>query len=177
VLYLKGEKQAFAELEHRYHDWLLNYFRKHNVKDEDDRNDLLQQTFYVTMQIMLHGRYDFSRVFAAFIFRIAQLVVKKHFDTRNPRRLLKHGWDENTDTQSCEQPATKEKRKWLDAALRVLSPHEREVFLMHFADGMSEEKIAERFHCSASTIRNTILHARKKMIKFLAKRGIGKGDI
>jgi len=180
VLYLKGEQKAFKELEERFHKRLLNYFRRHNVNDEDDRNDLLQETWAVAVKKINNGLYDFSKVFTAWIFRIAQNMVKRHFDKANPRTRTLHGLVEEFIEEQSEQHYkmdTQWQHALLQEAMQCLTPHEREVFEMHNVEGLSFEQIGEKLHCSSSTARNVNHHAREKMMHHLAGKGIHKGDI
>jgi RNA polymerase sigma-70 factor (ECF subfamily) len=68
-------------------------------------------------------------------------------------------------------------RDLVAAGIQTLPDAQREVLLLREVDGMSYEEIAETMQISKGTVMSRLHYARKKMIVFLAQRGVDPEDV
>jgi RNA polymerase sigma-70 factor, ECF subfamily len=68
-------------------------------------------------------------------------------------------------------------RDLVSAGIQTLPDAQREVLLLREVDGLSYEEIAETMQISKGTVMSRLHYARKKMIVFLAQRGVDPEDV
>jgi RNA polymerase sigma-70 factor (ECF subfamily) len=68
-------------------------------------------------------------------------------------------------------------RDLVAAGIQTLPDGQREVLLLREVDGLSYEEIAETMQISKGTVMSRLHYARKKMIVFLAQRGVDPEDV
>jgi len=68
-------------------------------------------------------------------------------------------------------------RDLVSAGIQTLPDGQREVLLLREVDGLSYEEIAESMQISKGTVMSRLHYARKKMIVFLAQRGVDPEDV
>ncbi|MEX2208544.1 MAG: sigma-70 family RNA polymerase sigma factor [Myxococcota bacterium] len=70
-----------------------------------------------------------------------------------------------------------EVRDLVASGIQTLPDGQREVLLLREVDGLSYEEIAETMQISKGTVMSRLHYARKKMIVFLAQRGVDPEDV
>jgi RNA polymerase sigma-70 factor (ECF subfamily) len=89
----------------------------------------------------------------------------------DPRALVSASNDPEVETRRHEV------RELVSAGIQILPDAQREVLLLREVDGLSYEEIAESMGISKGTVMSRLHYARKKMIAFLAERGVDPEDV
>ena len=89
----------------------------------------------------------------------------------DPRALVSASNDPETETRRHEV------RVLVSEGIQILPDAQREVLLLREVDGLSYEEIAESMGISKGTVMSRLHYARKKMIAFLAERGVDPEDV
>jgi RNA polymerase sigma-70 factor, ECF subfamily len=138
------------------------------VRNVADAQDLTQDTFIKALRyrdqlkdeqkaanwlsrIATNTAIDFIRRKQSACFVEINDELRRHDD--NPERIMKR-----TETSAR-----------LDAALRRLTPREREALLLRDVEGLPAEQVAVLLDCSKATVRSHIAHARIKLRQYLLR--------
>ncbi len=82
--------------------------------------------------------------------------------------------------QPSQSASSSELKDWLDRSLALLSPREREAFVLIDLEGFTSVQVAKQVDLSPSTVRASLAMARGKLRKFLApyepNLGSGTGE-
>ncbi len=168
--YLGGASRAFDLLVERYQTRLLNFVYR-TVGDRERAEDLVQEAF---VRVHRHlGRFDRSKKFSTWIYTIASNLAKNELRNRarNPLvyfQTMTSGWEdedrplefEDTNARPDDAFDRKHLRELVDAAVRRLPAHHRQVFVLRELDGRSYEEIAEITHCNLGTVKSRLNRAR-----------------
>jgi len=152
----RGDDGAFAELFRRYAGRLFGYLY-HMSGDRELAKDLVQETFLRAHRA--RSRFDPSRVFRPWIFRIASRVHTDHtrswFGSLSRRSVSLFGGDEGTGPgwgdrlagSPAREPARAAEGRDLAARVRAevgrLPLPYREALLLHDLEGMTCREVAE----------------------------------
>lgn len=96
----------------------------------------------------------------AYIYKMPTQDMAKYFRSKE----TEYSWDTKEQRESILSDTEKYA---IDTALNVLSPREKEVFLMKFGACMSCERIAEILAIKQSTVREYVMLARRKIEKVI----------
>jgi len=168
--YLGGTSRAFDLLVERYQTRLLNFVYR-TVGDRERAEDLVQEVF---VRVFRHlARFDRSKKFSTWIYTIASNLAKNELRNRarNPLVLFQtmtSGWEDEERPLEFEDPDSRPDdafdrrhlRELVDAAVRRLPVHHREVFVLRELEGHSYEEIAEMTHCNLGTVKSRLNRAR-----------------
>ncbi len=168
--YLGGASRAFDLLVERYQTRLLNFVYR-TVGDRERAEDLVQEAF---VRVHRHlGRFDRSKKFSTWIYTIASNLAKNELRNRarNPLvyfQTMTSGWEdedrplefEDANARPDDAFDRKHLRELVDAAVRRLPAHHRQVFVLRELDGRSYEEIAEITHCNLGTVKSRLNRAR-----------------
>jgi len=156
---LGGDVQAYATLVTRYQRALYRHAVA-MVLDHDAASDMVQEAF-VRAYTSLRECRDRSR-FRAWLFQTLRHRCLDYL--KEPRRRhVALDAAENVCDQG-DGPATlaerQQTRQRIEDALAQLPPVQREVFVMHYVDGMPYDAIAELLDVSLSAVKMRALRAR-----------------
>ncbi len=146
----QGDPEAFAGL---YETYLSRVFRFVAARVEDDvaAEDLTARVFMKAWDHLPRYRPG-NAPFAAWLFRIARNAVIDHYRTRRPTTsfdALRAQPDPAPDLADHDPREAEQVR----AALRRLTPDQREVLTLRFFDGMSTEEIGRHLGRRPGAIR------------------------
>ena len=160
---LEGDKQQFEVLVRRYQQVLFRHALA-MVLDRDAAADMVQDAF-IRAYVNLRQCRDHAR-FRGWLFQTLRhrcLDYLKDADRRTVR--LEDAVEPLLD--EADGPgavATRnEARRRIRRALAALPPALREVFVMHYVDGMPYETIAELLDVSVSALKMRALRAREAL--------------
>lgn len=168
--YLDGASLAFDVLVDRYQTRLLNFVYR-TVGDRERAEDLVQEAF---VRVYRHlARFDRSKKFSTWIYTIASNLAKNELRNRarNPLVLFQtmtSGWEDEDRPLEFEDTAARPDdafdrrhlRELVDAAVRRLPAHHRQVFVLRELEGRSYEEIAEMTQCNLGTVKSRLNRAR-----------------
>ncbi|MHB8838642.1 MAG: sigma-70 family RNA polymerase sigma factor [Gemmatimonadaceae bacterium] len=170
TFYLDGVSLAFDLLVERYQTRLLNFVYR-TVGDRERAEDLVQEVF---IRVHRHlGRFDQSKKFSTWIYTIASNLAKNELRNRSRNPLvyfqtMTSGWEdedrplefEDTTARPDDAFERRHLRELVDAAVRRLPAHHRQVFVLRELDGRSYEEIAEMTNCNLGTVKSRLNRAR-----------------
>jgi RNA polymerase sigma-70 factor, ECF subfamily len=171
---LDGEKQQFEHLVRRYQHVLYRHAVA-MVLDHDVAADMVQDAF-VRAYVNLCQCRDRAR-FRSWLFQTLRnrcLDYLKDASRRNVRlddvaeRLL----DQRPDPDALAGHS--EVRTRISRAIAELPPALREVFVMHYVDGMAYDTIADLLEASVSAIKMRALRAREALSSALRDVNVTK---
>jgi len=175
--YLHGDADAFTVLYERYKRQVYSFLLKMLAEKNSAIDDLFQQVWIKTMK-NLHRYHDRER-FLAWLFSIARNTALDYF-RRQKRNYIFSELDRD-DTPEVENASQDEPWRDMDrtelleaveAALMLLSPEQREVFVMR-QDGLSFKEIAKIHDCSINTALARMQYAMKNLQKELTQWNSG----
>jgi RNA polymerase sigma-70 factor (ECF subfamily) len=130
------------------------------TRDAALADDLLQETFYRLLRA--RGTFESDAHRAHYLFRIAANLLA---DTRR-RRLPEHVPLTDGEGQAVTEAggaAAVERRTDLDRALATLSPRDRDMLWLAYADGASHEEIASYLGVQRRSIKTMLFRARQRL--------------
>lgn len=163
---LAGDRDAYRLLVRRYADALHGH-ALHMVGSQDDATDLVQQTFVQGYRKLDRCR-DPERV-GAWLFRILANKCRDHL--RSPRRRdiplqalpeLPGGRGDPSDAA-----ARAEIRHRLRQALDLLTPEQREAFVMRFLTGLSYAEMAATLNVPVAALKMRVHRAKEALQSLL----------
>ena len=168
--YLDDVSLAFDVLVERYQTRLLNFVYR-TVGDRERAEDLVQEVF---VRVHRHlARFDRSKKFSTWIYTIASNLAKNELRNRarNPLvyfQSMTSTWEDEDRPLEFEDTAARPDdaferrhlRELVDAAVRRLPVHHRQVFVLRELEGRSYEEIAEMTKCNLGTVKSRLNRAR-----------------
>lgn len=167
-----GDSHAFELLMRRYTPSLTRFLRRF-MRDSDDAEDVVQETFI--RAYMAINRFRSDSTFSTWIFRIGINAAKDGLALRQRQgpQLSSLGDEEDDSKTLMEARAdldtpesrmeTKEAMALLEAALATLPEEQRMSFELRELEGMTYEEIAWQMHCPVGTVRSRIHRARDSL--------------
>lgn len=155
------DKPAFLALFLEHYAALYGFVLRQGVKPED-ADDLVQDVATVLWEKF--ASFEPGSNFKAWAFSIARLEVLKRCDRR--RRETRTLRLEPAALEAIEQieegdDALSFERDRLRACLGRLSASMREIFDLHYSQGLAYEDIAQRLGMKPATLRTRVCRARK----------------
>lgn len=173
---LAGKKDDFVHLEKKYRS-LIKFLIRKMVKDEDDVDDLMQETF-IKAYNALPG-FQFEYTFSSWIYRIASntcidFMRKKRFVTVSLN--AKPGDEDDSELEIVDSEPTpdndminRERTKLLETVIENLPPNYRDVILLRHREEMDYQEIADKLGIPLGTVKAHLFRARKIMYDVLSK--------
>jgi RNA polymerase sigma-70 factor, ECF subfamily len=159
---LEGDKDSFRLLVRRYGDVLHGHALR-MTDNPDEAADLVQKALVQGFKKLRSCR-DTERV-GAWLFRIVANLCKDH--VRSPRRadlsldVLPDVLPGGPDPSSAAEGAEIRDRVW--GALDVLTPEQREAFVLKHVEGRSYEEIAAVMDLSVASLKMRVHRAREAL--------------
>ena len=167
----QGDNEAIADLYGLSKDAVYKSIRS-LVQDEDAALDVMQDTYVKAFKKLeqLHEPEKFIAWVKQIAINTARNYLKQRQDVPLSRFVNEDGDEiEFEDTNQSHLPEVSMDRKvtaeLVDKILGTLSDEQREVIVMHYYQGMSEQKIAQAQGCSVNTVKSRMLYAKKKIEK------------
>ena len=172
-LYKKGNEEALSSLFERHKSRIFTsvFFI---VKDKYIAEDILQEVFIKTINIIKENRYNEQGKFLPWILRVAHNMAIDNFrkEKRNPKITLADGSDifnclKFSESSEENEELSKGSKKYLKRMILKLPEKQREVLVMRLYMKMSFNDIAEETNVSINTalgrMRYALLALRKKI--------------
>ncbi len=167
---LAGRLEAFEPLVTPYRERLLALAYRLTWNWEDAR-EVAQEALLRAFKHL--GRYDTSRSFRNWLFQIAANAARDRARTKKRERDVIESAD--LDAVEMRSPeagcAAGEFRNAVMKCLAILSPREREVFIMRDLEDLDIKETARALGCSTISVRVNLSSARRKMREALGGSG------
>lgn len=147
------------------------------VGDEDDAKEITQQAFVRLWQSL--GSFRESARFDPWFFRIVVNLSVDHYRRARRGPDLVRGEAEGVPAAGAPGPMLPDQdaalhrsdiRRVFNEAARGLTPPQRAAFTLREIEGLSTEDVARTMGVRASTVRNHLLQARRRLQEFLRQR-------
>jgi RNA polymerase sigma-70 factor (ECF subfamily) len=175
----RGSEGAFRELVERFERPIYGLLLR-IVRRPDEAEDLAQETFVKAWKAL--GRFDASRKFSSWIFKIAHNSALDALRRRGEEPLSLDApvgdGDERPELpadSSAEDPlvrtTSRQAGRALELAMAGLRPRYREILLLRFSEGLSYEEIAEVTGAPLGTVKVHIFRARQELAQRMRAAG------
>jgi RNA polymerase sigma-70 factor (ECF subfamily) len=174
---IEGESGAYTFLQKKYKKIVLTLIRR-MIKDEDDVDDLVQETFIKAFSALSSFQYGYS--FSSWIYRIASnncidFLRKKRFTMVS----ISGQYDDSDEDHEMEirdnsyQPdislMNDEKKQLLLDAIEKLPENYREIIKMRHEEDMDYKEISDKLDLPLGTVKAHLFRARKILFEELKK--------
>jgi len=172
-LYSKDNEEAMSILVDRHKSRIFTTIYL-IVKDRYIAEDILQDVFIKTINIIKQKKYNEQGKFLPWILRIAHNQAIDHFrkEKRNPKITLADGSDifnclKFSEDFSESENLSKDSKKFLKKTIENLPEKQKQVLIMRHYMDMSFQEIAEATNVSINTalgrMRYALIALRKKI--------------
>ena len=172
-LYSKGNEEAMSILVDRHKSRIFTTIYL-IVKDRYIAEDILQDVFIKTINIIKQKKYNEQGKFLPWILRIAHNQAIDHFrkEKRNPKITLADGSDvfnclKFSEDFSESENLSKDSKRYLKKTIENLPEKQKQVLIMRHYMDMSFQEIAEATNVSINTalgrMRYALIALRKKI--------------
>ena len=172
-LYNKGNDEAMSVLIDRHKSRIFTTIYL-IVKDKYIAEDILQEVFIKTINVIKENRYNEQGKFLPWILRVAHNMAIDNFrkEKRNPKITLADGSDifnclKFSESSEDNEELSKDSKKYLKKMMLKLPDKQREVLVMRLYMKMSFQEIAKETNVSINTalgrMRYALLALRKKI--------------
>ena len=172
-LYTKGNEEAMSTLIDRHKSRIFTTIYL-IVKDKYIAEDILQDVFIKTINILKQKKYNEQGKFLPWILRIAHNQAIDHFrkEKRNPKITLADGSDifnclKFSEDHTTSENLSKHSKKYLKKIIEDLPDKQKQVLIMRHYMDMSFQEIAEATNVSINTalgrMRYALIALRKKI--------------
>jgi RNA polymerase sigma-70 factor (ECF subfamily) len=162
AMVLSGRTEAFEPLVTPYRQALLA-LAYGLTRDREDAKEIAQEAFLRAFKYL--GRYDTSRSFRNWLFKIAANAARDRARTkgREAAALAQAGRESPRSPDPESGRRAGEFRSDLDRCLSVLGPREREVFILRDIEELDIKETARALACSSISVRVNLSSARRKI--------------
>lgn len=176
---LEGNKEHFGILQKRYKRIISNLIKK-MIRDEDDIDDLIQDTFIKSYNALPSFQFTYS--FSSWIYRIASntcidFIRKKKF---NFVYIDEHTGDDDepvyeikdTSYQPDLEYHNKEKMEILKRAIDALPENYKAIIKLRHEDELEYQEISDKLKLPLGTVKVHLFRARKQLYDALKNQQI-----
>ncbi|QDW23361.1 RNA polymerase sigma factor [Pedobacter sp. KBS0701] len=171
----EGDKQAFAEIYHRY--WKLIYAHVYKMlRDEEDSKDVVQEVFgnlWIKAESIKHNTNISGLLYTSARNRVFDLIEKNKVRSDYIGEIASF----MSDPVNHQVDAIDEKRilEILEREIQKLPPKMREIFELSRKENLSHKEIASKLNISEQTVKKQVQNALKAIKPKLNDIGIGIG--
>jgi RNA polymerase sigma factor (sigma-70 family) len=162
-----GDGDAFSRLYDAYFDRIYRFFY-YRVDDEEMAGDLTSQVFIKAWENLDHYQPR-GHPFGAWLFQIARNLAIDHY--RTSLEMVSLDGDqidiEDPAIDVAKQEEDQSRAEWVRAALRQITPEQRQVLVMKFIEGMSTDEIAIMMGKRTGAIRALELRGLKLLSRIM----------
>ena len=162
AMILAGRSEAFEPLVTTYRQSLLALaFRL--TRNWEDAREVAQEALLRAFKHLRH--YDTSRSFRSWLFQIAANEARDRLRQRRKEAdLVRQAGRKQAPSDDPESDrSAREFRSDLEKCLVVLSPREREVFVLRDLEELDIKETARALRCSSVSVRVHLSSARRKI--------------
>lgn len=176
---LDGDTNAFGLLQKKYKSIIASLIRK-MIKDEDDVDDLVQETFIKSYKAI--DRYNPEFTFSAWIYRIASntcidFLRKKRFNIVSLDKPIGVGDEDDSLYIEIEDDSyqpdvefiNKERSMALQNAVDSLPPKYKLIIKMRHEEELDYNEISDKLDMPLGTVKAHLFRARKLLLEELRK--------
>lgn len=160
---IDGDKESFRHLVERYQNQAVAHATA-VLGNRQDALDAVQEAFIDAYQAI--DRFDFSRRFYPWFYVLLRNRCFKMLASRGRRDTVP--FIEAPEILAPNTESSIEESLSLEAALRNLSPEDRELITLKYLDGLSYQELAEFFQIPKGTVMSRLFNARKQLQAELA---------
>jgi len=174
-LLTEGDREAFAEIYHRY--WKLIYAHVYKMlRDEEDSKDIVQEVFgnlWIKTESIKHNTNIAGLLYTSARNRVFDLIEKNKVRSDYIGEIASF----MSDPVNHQVDAIDEKRilEILEREIQKLPPKMREIFELSRKDNLSHKEIASKLNISEQTVKKQVQNALKVIKPKLNDMGIGIG--
>jgi RNA polymerase sigma-70 factor (ECF subfamily) len=165
----QGHESAFRELYKANYEMIYRLAYKY-VRSQPDAEDILQDTFIKVFKAIHKFDFNISSNFSAWIYQICVRCSYDHHRKRKKRKSEQTSYLSEMYTEPEAQNSSPEKAaianqtmRQLKSAMQALSPKQRIIFDLRHLQHKALKEIAERLHCSPSTVKKHLERAVAKL--------------
>jgi|SRR5690606_5258474 len=167
-LLLVQPEKAIAAIYDRYGKRLRKYLFVFCQQDKDFIQTVISETLTILWdkkkEVALYDKPYFWMQRVAEIQALYLLRKEgKHNHVELEDKYLETAGDDHADRQF----RAKELEEMINEALDNLPPREREIFRASMLDELSNQEIMQKFNVAEQTVKNTIVRAKKKVMRML----------
>lgn len=156
-----GDRQAFGILVRRYQRRVFALGLRH-FREKADAEDLVQETFLRAWRAL--DRFDETRPFAPWLFRIARNWSLTQLETRKRRGDAELGDEIAWSGPSPDEDAERRRlRADVNRAVGELPEEQRVILHLRVAEGMSYREIADTLEVPIGTVMSRLARARETL--------------
>jgi len=155
------------------------------VRDQQAAEEVLQEALIKAYRAL--PRFEARSSFYTWLYRITvNLALDRRRRSKREQTVewddaIAHEVDPRALVAASNDPEVEtrrhEVRNLVSEGIQTLPDGQREVLLLREVEGLSYEEIAESMGISKGTVMSRLHYARKKMIVFLAERGVDPEDV
>ncbi len=164
---INGDQHSFGMLVKSYQERLLR-LAHYLLGGWDDAEDAVQETFIKAYKRL--DSYDTSRPFSSWIFRILVNTCKDKMKSAYWRKKTSLDVLYKTSSQECDTLQNLGDKNILISAFEELSSKRRQAIVLCDIEGYTTREAGQIMHCSESTVRVTLMHARRIIRKYYLEK-------
>jgi RNA polymerase sigma-70 factor (ECF subfamily) len=162
-----GDADAFVRLLNRHETPLLYYLRR-LVPNADDALDLHQEVWLDAFRGL--KSLQIPEAFRGWLYRIAH---------HKAARFVRNGIREERAVESLVEAHIESLESDADIALdadalhkalQVLSPHHREILVLHYLRDLTTQEVAAILDCPPGTVKSRLYHARLELRNVIERK-------
>lgn len=165
----EDSEQAFGRLYVRYHKPLLSFLQK-IVQSGHDAEDLAHEVFLRLWS--QRAGIDPERNVGSWIFVTARRVAVDRYRNKSKEREFSDGavkrGVEAFDLSPEEMLEQTETKLLIDIAIEQMPARQRDIFSLHYYQGLTQEQIADRLKISKENVRKQIYNSKSQLRDLVA---------
>jgi len=162
----QGDKNAYGEVYARYrksiYDFLYTLIRSHEVAE-----DITHNVFIGVWEN--RARLDPDLGIQRYLFVVAKYMAMRYFRRKKIENIhLQYEWTQAVqDIVPEELLFAKEADLLVDVAISKMPDIRKQIFIMHYKEGLNYVQIAETLGMNKATVANHLTHAKNDIRKVL----------
>lgn len=158
---LSGDLRAYERL-YALHGARMKNMARNLLGSSTDAEDAVQETF-----LKVQRRIETYRGQSSFVTWTYRILINTCYDARRSRMRKKEVANEGTEEPTRPEPRAPGShpslRMALERALKTLTKHQRDVFLLYEVEGFRHSEIAEMLEITETASKNTLFQAKKNL--------------
>lgn len=143
----------------------LRAYLYRGLGDPQLADDFVQESYFRLLRSKLRTDDEDHR--RAYLFRIATNLMTDHYRKNRPEEPL---WQDMPD--GCVPQGSVDRRSDVAAALRGLSPRDRQMLWLAYVEGSSHQELAKAFGLRRSSMKSVLSRARHRLAEELRALGL-----
>ena len=156
--FLAGDDKAYAFFYRKYIGSLLSYGMRF-TPDRELVKDCIQDVFVKIWRS--REKIDVYLSFDSFLFTIAynttMSLLRKRMSDAKSKEYLKSMQQTESNDQIVDELQFKELSHKVESLLKMLTPRQREIFLLSREEGLTHKEVAKKLNISESTVNNHLV--------------------